>query len=517
MEFGPVPPHEPDPSHNNLPEGKSKVEKDLHDLSGLTVPQGSSEARRIAQLLRRPTERSLNEAREIFYDTESRPVLTFVGAQLAKVLTANHIGFAVDLLKRGSLCSTDGFVRGLVTRELKAIRYGLSSPIAGASMAPLRAAFATLCVNPNLFFPAHTRELHQGEIDKLLLFPIVLLRRSAGPEVASVLVKAATRGGIDPESNRRALEALTYLEDSHPEQRVVSAEAVSEIVGTMGSFLRDPLNHMDAYAFVERWLQKPVPRSAGEDRVISGALHALWAEHRGGNGLGHGPGGANLMDVVALLRHFDDPVSRLIGEQAGGDLDAGVALLSRLFTTGPNPCVLSELRETALKGDSPEDRFGAIRVLGYALSAEHDAVLRPVFSELVTRAFGGSGPTSAVGSDVAAARPALVSVMERRLFTQPLGAPFTTEVLADSAMQKAAEARLVVSTLLGIARQGRVMPLAFYDEPTRLAPVGISIELLRYQAMRKDPSIQSIADDIEGHFILDGPARFGFQLTRTRD
>lgn len=143
-------------------------------------------------------------------------------------------------------------------------------------------------------------------------------------------MKAATRGGIDTESNRRALEALAHLEEALPRNRVVSAEAVSTIVDTIGRFLRDPLNHMHAYAFVERWLQKPIPRSSGEDQAISGALHAHWADHQGGSSLGHGLSGANVMDVIALLRHFDDPVSRMIGEQAETDRDKGVALLSRL-------------------------------------------------------------------------------------------------------------------------------------------------------------------------------------------
>ena len=307
VEFGAIPPHEPDPSNKSVPKGQGEAEKDLQDLAGLIVPQRSSEALRIAQLVRRPTEKTLNEARGIFYHTESRPVLTFIGEYLAKVLTADHVRFAVDLLKGRSLLSTEAFVRGLVTRELKAIRCGLPSPIAGADMAPLRVAIATLCVDPELYFSAKTRERHQGEIDKLLLFPVVLLRRSAGREVVSVFVRAATKVGIDPGSNRRALEALTHLEEAHPGRRVVSAEQVSAIVDTMGSFLRDPLNHMDAYAFVERWLQKPVPRSSGEDQAISGALHALWANHRGGSSLGHGLCGANLMDVIALLRHFDDP------------------------------------------------------------------------------------------------------------------------------------------------------------------------------------------------------------------
>ena len=80
MEFGAIPAHEPDPSNNSVPKGQAKVEKDLHDLSGLTVPSRSSEARQIAQLLRRPTEKALNQARGIFYETESRPVLSFKGS-----------------------------------------------------------------------------------------------------------------------------------------------------------------------------------------------------------------------------------------------------------------------------------------------------------------------------------------------------------------------------------------------------------------------------------------------------
>ena len=205
----------------------------------------------------------------------------------------------------------------------------------------------------------------------------------------------------------------------------------------------------------------------------------------------------------------------MIGDQAATDRDKGVALLSRLCMSGLTPCMLSELRETALKGASPEDRLGAIRVLEYSLSADHDTALRPVFSGLVTRAFEDSGPATDFGSDVAGARAALISVMARRLFTQLLNAPFTSEVLGDSVRQRVAEASLLASTLLRIARQGRVMPLAFYDNPSLLAPVGLCIELLRYQAKRKDPSIIAIADAIEGHFILDGPARFGFQLART--
>ena len=177
--------------------------------------------------------------------------------------------------------------------------------------------------------------------------------------------------------------------------------------------------------------------------------------------------------------------------------------------------MLTELRETALKGASPEDRLGAIRVLEHSLSADHDVALGPVFSGLVTRAFEDSGPAPDFVSDIASARSALISVMARRLFTQPLNAPFTSEVLGDTVRQRVAEASLLASTLLGIARQERVMPLAFYDDPILLAPVGLSIELLRYQAKRKDPSIISIADAIEGHFILDGPARFGFQIART--
>jgi hypothetical protein len=514
VEFGAIPPHDSDPSNKKVPQGTNKIDKDLHDLDGLVPPHGSRDARKIVHLLEHPTDVHLGEARAILYDTESRRVLTFIGDRLAKVLSPPHIGFAVDLINRKSLLSTDAFLRGLVSRELKAVRHGLSSPLAGPDMAPLRVAIAKLCVDPDLFFSEKTRERHQGEIDKLLFFPIVLLRRAASNEVTSVLVKAATIGGIEPERNRRALEALTHLEESHPHHRMVSQEGVAALVDTMGSFLRDPFNRLDAYAFVERWLRKEPSRPPEATRLVRDALHRLWREYREGGIGGVESCAANIMDVVALSRHFDDPLSREVRLQACDDPHTGVASLARLVVFGPTEPLLDNLRD-ATGDDAPlEERLRAIRVLGYSVSPQHDKQLHSIYSDVIARGFRGDEDDPEVVGPI---RTALLSVMARRLFTLPLSDPFSQAVLSDAMSQKVGEASLLASTLLAITRQGRVMPLSFYDEPTLLRPIGLCIELLRHQAKIDDPSITPIADAIEGHFILDGPARFGFQLTRTRD
>ena len=514
MEFGAIPPHDSDPSNKKVPQGTNKIEKDLHDLDALTPPYGSREARRVLHLLENPSEANLGEARGILYDTESRPVLTFIGDRLANVLGPKHVGFAIDLVNRKSLLSTDAFLRGLVSRELRAVRHGLPSPLTGPEMAPLRVAIAKLCVDPELFFSDKTRARHPGEIDRLLFFPIVLLRRAASNEVTSVLVKAATIGGIEPERNRRALEMLTHLEEVHPAQRMLSQEGVAAIVETMGSFLRDPFNRLDAYAFVERWLRKEPAQAPETTHLVRDAINRLWREYREGAFGGVESFSANMMDLLALSRHFDDPLSRQVRLQACDDPHTGVASLARLVVFGPTEHLLGTLHDATHEDAPLEERHRAIRVLGYSVSPEHDKRFRLIYSDAVGRVFREDEEDPEFVGPI---RTALLSVLARRLFTLPLSDPFSQAVLSDAISQKVGEASLLASTLLAITRQGRVMPLSFYDEPTLLSPIGLCIELLRHQAKNDDPSITSIADAIEGHFILDGPARFGFQLTRTQD
>lgn len=70
------------------------------------------------------------------------------------------------------------------------------------------------------------------------------------------------------------------------------------------------------------------------------------------------------------------------------------------------------------------------------------------------------------------------------------------------------------SALMTIARSGRIVPLRFYDDPSLLTPVGVTIELLRHQSQTTNRPVSEAADQIEEHFLLDGPARFGFELVR---
>jgi hypothetical protein len=373
-------------------------------------------------------------------------------------------------------------------------------------------------VDPELFFSEKTRERHQRDIEKLLLFPIVLLRRSASDEVASVLVKGATVGGIESDRNRRALEALSHLEEAHPRRRVVSPEGAAAIVATMGSFLRDPFNRMDAYSFVDRWLRKPSMGSTEDTtRMVREALFAHWEEYRTCGDSAGEICAVNGMDVVALLNHFKDPASRTILERASNDWNKGVAILARLCVNGPTESTLNDVRDTVLRSPSLREQLQAIRVFSYSISIEHELALRPIFSEVVAERFTEVPEEAEPSSAVNSARAALLSVMARRLFMHPVRSPFTAEVLSGAVSQSPGEVNLVASTLMAIARQERIMPLRFYDEPELLRPVGICIELLRHQAKRDNHAIAPIADAIEGHFILDGPARFGFQLTRTRD
>ena len=505
--------HNPEPSKDPLLPGTGGAEKDSSPLHALTSPYGSHDARRVARLLHRPSQADLAEVRDILYTTTSRPALCFIGEALARGLTPCHVDLAIDLLRLKALPSTEEFLWTLVSCEHHAARLGLSPILAGSGMAPLREEIAKLCVDPARFFTKDDREQHGGTIQRLACYAIVVLRRTAAQEVAPILVRAATRCGIDPEMNRLALEALTNLEESIPNYRVVASSQVAAMVTVMGDLLRDPLNKMDLHAFIERWLKKLPANGHDGDGVVRQALHDLWQERRSGS-LSQLPGYESvMMDLVSLVRHFDDPASQMIVEQACDHPDAGVSYLARLCVGGDTRRALAALLGATLHSTQPEARLSALRVFGYSVSDEMDACLLPLFHSAVSRAFQDVGPGE-VPDTLRKMRLVAISVMERRLYTQPLDAVFTSGVLAQVMNRKASEVSLLATTLMSMSRHGRVMPFSFYDNPELLTPVGITIALLRLQSNAGDRSISEVADTIEDHFILDGPALFGFQLAR---
>lgn len=513
MDLGAFPPHDSDPSKQPLPNEKVKVEKGYHDLTELTPPHGSRESRKVYHLLRNPTPEALAEVREILFETESRPVLTYIGRQLAQSLSPIHAPLARELLRLKELPSTDAFVRGLACRELDGVRRGLSSPLVGDEMAPLRADLAKFSVSPELYFSEKALERHGEYVEKLLLFPLVILRRCGRHEIAPTFVDAATTGSIDPSVSRRAIEGLTHVEETDPRHRVLSGESVATIARSMDSFFRNSLNRMDVYALVDRWLSKPGNVPSTDSAPVRAVLHTFWEEYRRGEvDLPVQSQGLNIMDVVALMRHFDDPASQAIVEEACGDPNAGISLLAQLYRFGRSPGVLTKFIE-ALDVTAPsEDRLSAVRVFAYPISPELDRILLPFFLHAARASFRddrGNGPEDG--------RLAMVAGFARRLYTSPINSPFTAQVFAEALERNDEEASLVASTLVGIARQRRVMPLRFYDDPTLLAPIGVSIEMMRRSAIGNRAHMTALADEVEGHFILDGPARFGFQLTRTRE
>ncbi len=516
MDLGGNPSHNSEPSKGPLSPGKGGLEKDTVDLHGLSVPQASFEVRRVAHLLRSPSRAALAEAREILYTTQSRPLLSFIGDCLARELTPLHVDLALDLLRLKALPSTEEFLWALVSKEHSLAGRALPPVLGGREMAPLRVEIARLCVDPALFFSKEDRDLYEKTIQRLAFYAIVPLRRSADGEVVPTLVRAASRGGIEPVMNRRAMEALTYLEEAHPHHRVVTAREVAELVGTMDDLLRDPLNQMDVYSFVERWLRKPTAPDDGGLGIVREALHQQWRECISIGRDSPDERGISITDLVALLRYFDDPPSRQILQQACYHRDIGVSCLARLCVSEDAGWGLSALLEATRPSAGNEARLSALRVFGYSISEEIDRQVLPLFHHAVTDAFKEIGPEDDAVT-LGDARSVLISVMARRLYTHPLDAPFTSGVLAQAMGRNVGETSLLATTLMSISRYGRVMSLSFYDKPDLITPVGVTVELLRLQSSRGDHLLSEVADTIEDHFILDSPARFGFQLARVGD
>jgi hypothetical protein len=514
VDLGALPPNEADPSKKPETPSEVKVTKDIDQLSGLTAPYGSPEARRVEYLLQKPSRGALAEAREILLSTESRSVQTFIGDRLGKIFDPRHVEFAIDLLRLKSLPCTDAFLRALARRELGAVRQEISSPLTGHDMAPLRMEIAKLCVDAQCFFTDETRARYGHEIEKLAFLPIVILRRCASTEVVPILVKAATTGGIDPGMNRLALEALTYVEAGDPHERVTPGRSVAALAGTMECFLREPLNRMDVYSFVDQWLSKSARDGSTTAEPVMEVLHRSWEEYRSGTIVSVENRGLNILDVIALLRHFDDPTSRLIRQQACEVPHFGISALAHLTDCGPTHSLLWSILEACSPAAPLRERLRAFRLFSYRLSDEVDRRILPLYLHVVSRTFR-DGEAHAPVSEIAAERVALMSVLGRRLYTQPLQGPFLSGILSEAMTREVGEASLVASTLMAIAREARVMPLSFYDDPYQLTPLGLTIALLRERSKVAGSAVSEIADEIEGHFILDGPARFGFQLART--
>jgi hypothetical protein len=380
-------------------------------------------------------------------------------------------------------------------------------------MAPLRGEFDKLALNPALYLGPHARA---SETERLGSYPLVILRRCASREEASILIRDATKGGIDPQMNSRALEALNYVEDGHPTHRLVPGRFVAALVATMSDLLREPHNRTETYAFIDRWLKKAPRDDATEAITVRAAVHALWTEYRSERSISVHGRGLSGTDLVALMGHFDDPLSKNIIEEALSSADRGVATVAMLCKAGGVRDALDQLMSATISSTPLAERLSVLAAFGYSISDEIDTRILPVFRYAVSRAFGDLKPgndPSAVGAE----RNALISAFTRRLHTQPLQSPFTAGVFAEAMRLDVGGSSFLASSLMTIARTGRLMRFSFYDDPGLLTPIGVTIELLRHQANRKNQSAVEVAGEIERHFLVDGPARFGFEISRVED
>jgi hypothetical protein len=499
-----------------VPHGPNSITPGPHDLKGLDFPYRTPLVRKVLEYLQSPSETTLQEARGILFDTTSRPLLTFIGDQLGRYLTPTHIPFAIDLLRLKSLPSTEGFLWALVSQEHIAVRLNNPPLLGGAEMAPLRGELAKLSLNPALYFSERTRARRPREVERVSSYPIVVLRRCASREEAPILIRDATRGGIEPEMNRRALETLCYLEDVDPVHRVIPGRLVAALVVTMSDLLRDPLNRMDTYAFVDRWLQKEPKDDVTEATTVRAAVHTLWDEYRSGPWTSARGCGLFGPDIIALLRHFDDPHSKRIIEEASNSTDTEVATIAMLCRAGGLRPALDKLIQATFASTPLQERLNVLAVFGYCISEDIDKLILPIFRHIVSRAFSeitvDDEPT-ALGAE----RISLISAFTRRLHTQPLHSGFNRAILAEALRFSVSGASFLATALVSIARSGRLMRLSFYDDPGLLTPIGLTIELLRHQSNHRNYGASESADEIERHFLLDGPARFGFEIGRIED
>lgn len=512
---------DPNSSNGNNPKGNkpsndARVDITVTPLDELMPPPRSAAGQRVRDLFTVATAKAYAEIGEILYATESRPLRSYIGYRTAVQLSPKSVPLAMDILKLHSLHATQEFLTILAQREYAAFMLGASPTLKGDTFSELRVQIAELAVSPECFFAPKDWERDTGEILGLTRYPITILRMSAGREVDRILIAAATRGGLDGETNRRALDLLLLREESAPRQRVLSSDDMKAISRATDDLLREPFNRMQLVQLLDVWLSKEQNLACDTTQEIRDRLITQWLEYRDSGWSPTASEEPKVFDTIRLLRFFDDPLSRLALSEAAAHSHIGVSLLARLCQNGGSVEDLAAI-SSALDGQATiANSLMALQVFGYRISSQVDVKLWPLFNDYISRAWGSNVSNNASQSGDIAQRLVVLRGVVRRFYSERFDSPFLERIFSTVGSDNKAMAAVAVNTLVQVSKIDRIPPPTFYDHPEKFGPLQAAIQIL-YRAGQdnaKDVAVQ-LAQGIQELFILKGPAAYGFELAES--
>jgi hypothetical protein len=385
--------------------------------------------------------------------------------------------------------------------------------VAGPEFAEFRRLIADLVVSPECHFVERDWARHSSEIVSLTTYPITILRRSAEKETDSVLLKAATGGGLDQFMNRRALDLLTLRELSDPVHRVLPADGMSEIARATGSLLRDPFNIAHLYALLDLWASKEENLPSGGECVIRDMLIERWESFKASKDEIRVDQTPAILSDMRLLRHFPDPLSALCLKEAAEHAHAGIRILARLALEGPSERALADLRLCLRSTENFADRLAASRVFGHYISPDVDHNLIPILDEYVQGLWGSKSESEDGERPVLAERVVILQALVRRFYSERSDSPFLKPIFESIQGRNGAMINLAVNTFVQATQMGRIPPPQFYDDPSALASLRSTLDLLgRGMSKEQRGEGPTLVEAMEELFVYRGPAAYGFEL-----
>ncbi len=466
---------------------------------------------RVDELLKLATPHAYATLLEFESMIESPALLAYLGHRLGEACKPELIPHMELGLRLKSFPFLEGLLSSLATHEYHALVTGLPPRLEGQQYSNVRSLLAQVCCEPGYAVLEDAWKKRREEIFAVSTLPLTILRRCAGREVAEVALKALLKGGILPFMNSKALDLLKLYEERSTAPRLGEDQIIG-LVGLFGEDLRDPLVHASATSLMSTWLSKHQDAPPREVRnLLLGHVEKLVS----GSALDVDNELLKLLSTLTLLRHYKDNGVQDTFRQAVKLNDPCISPLALLCRADSTPNHKNYLKSIIHQTDDFDDRLAGLRVFGQSISPSVDVLTFPILSKYLIES-DGMLSDDRLRSAVFRERRVLLENASRRFLCEPVDSPFLTGLL-HAVTSEAPEFRAVktfaANVLMEVSTSGRLPPVWFYDDTSRLVAVRAAIACVQETIKGITfKGVPSPAEQLEAYFFHVGPKHYGFEI-----
>lgn len=480
--------------------------------SDVIIPPRVAGRAKIDALLENLTPQAIAALSDLLPCLESTALRSYLGHRIAEVCRPELAALIAQGLRMKSVHFLEGCLSKLAAREYESFVQKQPPVLDGECYAEVRRLLAEVCCEPYYMVGDDAWEKNERDVLALSAFPLTILRRCGGPEVADVAITAFTRGGIGAFMNRKALDLLKLYEGRSPKRLLTEGQVLS-VATVFDENLRDASIQASLTSFVDMWLSK-------EPDVLAPSIRDLLLYEVEGltrhAALDFELELPKLLDSLTLLRHFkDDDVHRLM--QSAVNLgDPTISPVALLCLRDAKVSSLRRLVELVSGETDDTVRYRALRVFGQSISPIADRLTFPILEEYLryTDDLLRSEPTST--GRIIRERELLLEGACRRFFSEPLDSPFMSSLFkaaVDTSETRGPTRVFAVNVFGQIAQTRRLPPVWLYDDFERIQDLQTIANHLekRLQGVQF-PDHSSPADQMRSLFFSSGPSHYGFEI-----